>query len=122
MFLESGMVFGHIIVRSKQMESRRTAMKDPKENQNDSDISIQIRQTNKFQNAKSVLQEKKEQELRYGRRRNKDVYCPNCADWPESSCVRPAKDGVKALTRGVKQADLYSCLLWIELHTTGLQT
>ncbi len=115
MFLESGMVFGHIIVRSKQMESRRTAMKDPKGNQNE-------HQTNKFQKAKYVLQEKKEQELRYGWRRNKDVYCPNCADWPESRCVRPAKDGVKALARGVKQADLYSCLLWIELHTTGLQT
>lgn len=98
------MVFGHIIVRSKQMESRRTAMKDPKENQNE-------HQTNKFQKAKSVLQEEKEQELRYRRRRNKDVYCPDCADWPESRCVRPAKDGVKELTRGVKQADLYSCLL-----------
>lgn len=36
------MVFGHIIVRSKQMENRRTAMKDPKENQNE-------HQTNKFQ-------------------------------------------------------------------------
>lgn len=35
---------------------RRTAMKDPKENQNE-------HQTNKFQNAKSVLQEEKEQEL-----------------------------------------------------------
>ncbi len=106
MFLECGMVFGHIIVRSKQMESRRTAMKDPKENQNDSDISIQIRQTNKFQNAKSILQEEKEQELRYERRQNIDVYCPNCADWPESRCVRPAKDGVKELARGVEQADL----------------
>lgn len=49
------MVFGHIIVCSKQMESRRTAMKDPKENQNE-------HQTNKFQKAKSVLQEEKAQE------------------------------------------------------------
>lgn len=57
MFLKCGMVFCDIIVRSKQMESKRTAMakaiKDPKENQNE-------HRTNKFQKAKSVLQEEKE--------------------------------------------------------------
>lgn len=114
------LVFCDIPVRSKQMESRSTsmvkAMKDPKENRHE-------HRTNKFPKAKSVLQEEKGRgNLRYRRRRNRDVYCPDCADWPVSRCVWPAKDCVKELILGVKQADLFSCLLCIEIHATGLHT